>query len=58
MFKKKLCAAFCAFGPAFLVSVRFARILSTPDHKQVAYLDPGNWATAIEGGSRFGYQLV
>uniref|UniRef100_A0A061SL89 Manganese transport protein n=1 Tax=Tetraselmis sp. GSL018 TaxID=582737 RepID=A0A061SL89_9CHLO len=31
-------------GPAFLVSV--------------AYLDPGNWATAIEGGSRFGYDLV
>lgn len=31
-------------GPAFLVSV--------------AYLDPGNWATAIEGGSRFGYQLI
>eukprot|EP00878_Enallax_costatus_P020006 GHUV01021130.1.p2 GENE.GHUV01021130.1~~GHUV01021130.1.p2 ORF type:complete len:144 (+),score=24.42 GHUV01021130.1:386-817(+) len=31
-------------GPAFLVSV--------------AYMDPGNWATAIEAGSRFGYQLV
>lgn len=25
---------------------------------QVAYMDPGNWATAIEAGSRFGYQLV
>lgn len=25
---------------------------------QVAYLDPGNWATAIEAGSRFGYSLV
>lgn len=31
-------------GPAFLVSV--------------GYLDPGNWATDIEGGSRFGYQLL
>lgn len=25
---------------------------------QVAYIDPGNWAAAIEAGSRFGYQLV
>lgn len=31
-------------GPAFLVSV--------------GYMDPGNWATDIEGGSRFGYQLL
>lgn len=31
-------------GPAFLVSI--------------GYLDPGNWATDIEGGSRFGYQLL
>lgn len=31
-------------GPAFLVSV--------------GYLDPGNWATDIEGGSRFGYKLL
>src|SRR6188508_2208757 len=36
---------FLAFaGPAYLVSV--------------GYMDPGNWATDIEGGSRFGYQLV
>jgi len=32
------------FGPAFLVSV--------------GYMDPGNWATDIEGGSRFSYQLL
>lgn len=32
------------FGPAFLVSI--------------GYLDPGNWATDIEGGSRFGYKLL
>lgn len=31
-------------GPAFFVSV--------------GYLDPGNWATDIEGGSRFGYSLL
>jgi manganese transport protein len=31
-------------GPAFLVSV--------------GYLDPGNWATDIEGGSKFGYELL
>lgn len=32
------------FGPAYLVSV--------------GYMDPGNWATDIEGGARFGYALV
>lgn len=31
-------------GPAFLVTVGF--------------IDPGNWATNIEGGSRFGYDLL
>lgn len=31
-------------GPAYLVSV--------------GYMDPGNWATDIAGGSRFGYQLI
>jgi manganese transport protein len=31
-------------GPAFLVSV--------------GYMDPGNWATDIEGGARFGYGLL
>ncbi len=36
---------FLAFsGPAFLVSV--------------GYMDPGNWATDIAGGSQFGYTLV
>jgi manganese transport protein len=32
------------FGPAYLVSV--------------GYMDPGNWATDIEGGSRYGYNLL
>lgn len=32
------------FGPAYLVSV--------------GYMDPGNWATDIEGGSRYGYALL
>lgn len=31
-------------GPAFLVSV--------------GYMDPGNWATDIAGGSQFGYKLI
>jgi manganese transport protein len=35
---------FAFAGPAYLVSV--------------GYMDPGNWATDIEGGSRFGYQLI
>ena len=36
---------FMAFvGPAYLVSV--------------GYMDPGNWATDIEGGARFGYMLI
>jgi manganese transport protein len=32
------------FGPAYLVSV--------------GYMDPGNWATDISGGSQFGYSLI
>lgn len=32
------------FGPAYLVSV--------------GYMDPGNWATDIAGGSAFGYRLI
>jgi manganese transport protein len=35
---------FAFAGPAYMVSV--------------GYMDPGNWATDIEGGSRFAYQLV
>ena len=31
-------------GPAYLVSV--------------GYMDPGNWATDLEGGARFGYSLI
>ncbi len=31
-------------GPAYLVSV--------------GYMDPGNWATDLQGGSRFGYALI
>lgn len=32
------------FGPAYLVSV--------------GYMDPGNWATGLAGGSQFGYSLL
>src|SRR5713226_5109428 len=35
---------FAFAGPAYLVSV--------------GYMDPGNWATDIEGGARFGYGLI
>src|ERR1700690_3992485 len=34
---------FAFMGPAYLVSV--------------GYMDPGNWATDLEGGARFGYSL-
>jgi manganese transport protein len=36
--------AFSFFGPAYLVSV--------------GYMDPGNWATDLAGGSQFGYTLL
>jgi manganese transport protein len=41
---KLLKRMFAFAGPAYLVSV--------------GYMDPGNWATDLEGGSRFGYALV
>lgn len=40
--KRKRILAF--LGPAYLVSV--------------GYMDPGNWATDLAGGSRFGYTLI
>ena len=36
--------ALAFFGPAYLVSV--------------GYMDPGNWATDLAGGSQFGYKLI
>ncbi|MBL7713485.1 MAG: Nramp family divalent metal transporter [Chitinophagaceae bacterium] len=36
--------ALAFFGPAYLISV--------------GYMDPGNWATDIAGGSAFGYSLI
>lgn len=35
---------FAFFGPAYMISV--------------GYMDPGNWATDIAGGSLFGYKLI
>jgi manganese transport protein len=35
---------FAFAGPAYMVSV--------------GYMDPGNWATDLEGGARFGYTLI
>lgn len=42
--KPKWRRALAFFGPAYLVSV--------------GYMDPGNWATDLAGGSRFGYSLI
>jgi manganese transport protein len=41
---QRLRRLFAFLGPAYLVSV--------------GYMDPGNWATDLEGGARFGYALV
>lgn len=43
--KRKGIRRFLAYaGPAYLVSV--------------GYMDPGNWATDLQGGAKFGYQLI
>ena len=42
--KSKIKRAISYIGPGFLVSV--------------GYMDPGNWATNISGGSYFGYKLL
>jgi manganese transport protein len=42
--KTALRRLYAFFGPAFLISV--------------GYMDPGNWATDIEAGSKFGYRLM
>lgn len=43
--KRKGVKRFLAYaGPAYLVSV--------------GYMDPGNWATDLQGGAKFGYQLI
>jgi manganese transport protein len=41
---RRLRRVFAFLGPAYLVSV--------------GYMDPGNWATDLEGGARFGYALI
>ena len=42
--KKGFKKALAFLGPAYLVSV--------------GYMDPGNWATDLQGGAAFGYQLI
>jgi manganese transport protein len=42
--KSRFRKLFAFLGPAYLVSV--------------GYMDPGNWATDIAGGSQFGYSLI
>src|SRR5271168_3254613 len=41
---QKLRRLFTFLGPAYLVSI--------------GYMDPGNWATDLAGGARFGYALI
>ena len=43
-YRNPLRRLFAFLGPAYLVSV--------------GYMDPGNWATDLEGGARFGYALI
>lgn len=42
--KNRWKSLFAFFGPAYMISV--------------GYMDPGNWATDIAGGSKFGYSLI
>ena len=42
--RKGLRRLFAYFGPAYMVSV--------------GYMDPGNWATDLQGGAQFGYRLI
>lgn len=42
--KTRFRKVFAFFGPAYLISV--------------GYMDPGNWATDLAGGSQFGYSLL
>ncbi len=42
--KNRWRSLFAFFGPAYMISV--------------GYMDPGNWATDIAGGSKFGYSLI
>ncbi|MGE0566728.1 MAG: Nramp family divalent metal transporter [Bacteroidia bacterium] len=42
--KSKLKSLLAFIGPAYMISV--------------GYMDPGNWATDIAGGSQFGYKLI
>ncbi len=42
--KSRWRSLFAFFGPAYMISV--------------GYMDPGNWATDIAGGSKFGYSLI
>lgn len=37
---------------------RFLAFLGPGAMVSVGYIDPGNWATSLEGGSRFGYTLL
>ena len=44
-----------AFAPG---RARLWRFIGPAGMVSVGYMDPGNWATDLEGGARFGYQLL
>lgn len=44
-----------AFAPG---RARLWRFIGPASLISVGYMDPGNWATDLEGGARFGYQLL
>ena len=44
-----------AFAPGH---ARLWRFIGPASLISVGYMDPGNWATDLEGGARFGYQLL
>ena len=44
-----------AFSPG---RARLWRFIGPASLISVGYMDPGNWATDLEGGARFGYQLL
>ena len=44
-----------AFAPG---PARLWRFIGPAGMISVGYMDPGNWATDLEGGARFGYQLL
>lgn len=47
-----------SIAPASSIRSKFSRFAGPGLLVSVGYMDPGNWATDIEAGSRFGYDLL